>query len=103
MKEKAKRVADLVLQSGKLEMGYKRDSIELFIGELQGERLLFLMELSRKKSRVAMNYGHLWQKKNTRLESINTIIAIPDLNQMEKFLKAIEDLDPSLIREILEI
>lgn len=47
-----------------------------------------------------MNYSHLWPKKNTRLESINTIIAIPNLNQMEKFLEAIVDVDPSLIGEI---
>ncbi|MHA2253157.1 MAG: ABC transporter permease, partial [Candidatus Kariarchaeaceae archaeon] len=75
MKEKVKRIADLVLQGGKLEDGYRRDGIEIFVGELQGERILFLTEHSRKKSRVAMNYSHLWPKKKTRLESFNTVIA----------------------------
>ncbi len=84
-------------------MGYRRDEIEIFVGEFEGERLLFLMEHSRKNSRVAMNYSHLWPKNNTRLESINTIIAIPNLNQMEKFLEAIVDVDPSLIGKIREI
>ncbi|MHA1967739.1 MAG: ABC transporter permease [Candidatus Hodarchaeales archaeon] len=102
IKEKTKHVADLVLHSKKLDTGYKRDGIEIFVGELQGERLLFLQEHSRKKSRVAMNYCHLWPEKNTRLESINTIIAIPDLNQMEKFLEAIEEIDPMIIKEIQE-
>ncbi|MHA2306443.1 MAG: hypothetical protein ACXACU_13750, partial [Candidatus Hodarchaeales archaeon] len=54
---------------------------------------------SHGKSRVAMNYSHLWPKKNYHLDSIDTIISIPNLNQMEKFLHAIEELDSSIIKE----
>jgi hypothetical protein len=46
-----------------------------------------------------MNYSHLWPKKNYHLDSIDTIISIPNLNQMEKFLHAIEELDSSIIKE----
>lgn len=92
IKEKTKKVADLVLQSRNLDMGYRRDGVEIFVGEIQGERILFLMEHFPILQLVAMNYSHLWPKKKTLLESINTTIAIPDLDQMEKFLEVIEEI-----------